>query len=108
MTHFLRGWAQARVSRETGRVLLRQQVAPRKSARMDAGYRVGSIADPLPPPLPPAALRALGHVARGGEGLEKLVTQEVTYVGGSLRVGRSKDGDLFVYERCMWPRDRCS
>lgn len=106
VSHFLRGWAQARVSRETGRVSLRQQVAPRKSARLSARNGADSLSDQDPAPLPPAMLHALGNVARGGGGLEKLVTQEVTYMGGRLRIGRTKDGDVFVYERCMWPRDR--
>lgn len=106
VSHFLRGWAQARISGASGQLKLRQQVAPRRSARLTAGYRPGSFGEPLPPALPPVALRALGDVVRGGVGLEKLVTQDVTYIGGRLRVARSRDGKVFVYERCMWPRDQ--
>lgn len=120
VTHFLRGWAQARATtstaRETsrggisggggGRVSLRQQVAPR-SATFGPGYAYRSGSAP-PPPLPSGVLGALGQVTRGGkEHLEKLVTQDVTYVGETLRVGRSrsKTGELFVYERCDWPEN---
>lgn len=58
--------------------------------------------------LPPAVFSALGRVARGRKGLETLVTQDVTYVGPQLRIGRTREGDLFVYERCncAWPNNK--
>lgn len=142
VTHFLRGWAQARsmTCEKTGRryVSLRQQVAPRTityattyQQKNDLYSRAGEYSGSgrgvglesrssnyrnfecekvtaMYEKLPPAVFCALGQVARGGKGLEKLVAQEVTYVGPKLRVGRSREGDMFVYERCTcaWPEGK--
>lgn len=105
VTYFLRGWAEAPANRggDRDRVSLRQQVAPRSARVAGVGGAGGGRRVSMPPP--PAVFSALGHVARGGKRLEKLVTQEVTYVGEQLRIGRTKGGDVYVYERCDWPEE---
>lgn len=103
VTYFLRGWAEAPANRGgRERVSLRQQVAPR-SARVAGMGGAGGRRVSMPPP--PAVFNALGHVARGGKRLEKLVTQDVTYVGERLRIGRTREGDVYMYERCDWPEE---
>lgn len=60
-------------------------------------------ASPTPPPAVFSALGAVG--GGGGRGLEKLAKQEVAYVGKQLRIGRTRGGDVYVYERCAWPEE---
>lgn len=120
VAYFMRGWAsRSPPTKEGGGSLLRQHVAAR-SATVVVGNSGGGggtcsaggspsnkRAARVPSPTPPAAVfSALGVVsASGGKGLEKLATQEVTYVGKQLRIGRTKGGDVYVYERCAWPGD---
>lgn len=121
-TYFFRGWADAPVNRgsknvatssssKRERVSLRQQVAPRaaKIVNATAGVPNRNSSYPClrPTPPPPAVFNALGQVAWGGGGktLEKLATQEVTYVGPQLRIGRTRSGEVYVYERSSWPED---
>ena len=88
-------------------MLLRQQVAPRSAVvvRRDSSAESGAGHTRVPSATPPPSLfTALGQVARG-TGLAKVATQEVTYVGAQLRIGRTADGEVYVYERCAWPED---
>lgn len=104
VTYFLRGWAEAPANRgDRERVSLRQQVAPRSARVTGGGW--GAVGRRVSMPPPPAVFNALGHVARGRKRLEKLVTQDVTYVGERLRIGRTREGDIYVYERCDWPEE---
>ncbi|CAM9512381.1 unnamed protein product, partial [Laminaria digitata] len=100
VAYFLRGWAHAPAhKRDSGeRMMLRQQVAPRSAVvvRRDsssAGSGVGHTRVPSATP-PQSLFSALGQVARGGKGLEKVATQEVTYVGEQLRIGRTAEGEV--------------
>ena len=111
MAYFLRGWAHAPAhKRDSGErtMLLRQQVAPRSAVvvRRDSSGEPGAGHTRVPSATPPQSLfSALGQVAQGGKGLEKVATQEVSYVGEKLRIGRTADGEVYVYERCAWPED---
>lgn len=114
VAYFFCGWADHALPTTPGgeRGSLMQHVAPRSAtvfaedggdggaAAAAAGKRAPRVPSPTPPP---AVFRALGHVARSGKGLEKLATQKVTYVGRQMRIGRTSDGDVYVYERCAWP-----
>ncbi|CAM9486892.1 unnamed protein product [Choristocarpus tenellus] len=93
---------------------LRQQVAPIR--RKDMKERPFSSVLPAcspktsstnvqhlqSPPLP-LLLSGMGDVAIQQGCLESIVHQEITYIGDNIRLGRSQEGSLFVYERCQWP-----
>ena len=108
VAYFFCGWADHVVPTTSGgRGSLMQHVAPRTATVFSgddgssgAARRAPRVPSPTPPP---AVFRALGRVARSGKGLEKLATQKVTYVGRQMRIGRSSDGNVYVYERCAWP-----
>lgn len=101
---FFRGWANVS-RRDSGKVLLRQQVAPRPAKGVVRGRPTSSR--PITcKSSPTAVFSALGQVPRATKGLERLVTQEVTYVGSRLRIGRTKGGDVYVYKRCAWPEEQ--
>lgn len=105
VAYFFCGWADHRLPTMPGeRGLLMQHVAPRSATVFSgddgAAKRTPRVPSPTPPP---AVFRALGRVAKSGKGLEKLAMQRVTYVGRQMRIGRTRDGDVYVYERCAWP-----
>ncbi|CAM9557355.1 unnamed protein product, partial [Scytosiphon promiscuus] len=89
VAYFMRGWASRSPPTKEGKgSLLRQHVAARSATVVRAAR--------VPSPTPPAAVfSALGVVSpSGGKGLEKLASQEVTYVGKQLRIGRTRGGDV--------------
>lgn len=105
VAYYFCGWADhALPTRPGGGGSLMQHVAPRSATVFSGDGDAAKRTPRVPSPTPPRAVfRALGHVANSGKGLEKLATQKVTYVGRQLRVGRTRDGDVYVYERCTWP-----
>lgn len=119
MAYFFRGWADRSPPTKPGEgASLRQHVAARSATVVPAGRGSGggdgvsggdatnkkTARVPSPTP-PPAVFSALGRVSGGRRGLEKLATQEVTYVGQELRIGTTQDGNIYVYERCAWPAE---
>ncbi|CAM9982984.1 unnamed protein product [Discosporangium mesarthrocarpum] len=85
-----------------------QHLAPARredaSKRSSKGGSRNSIPQvPGTPPIP-LLLSGVGDVAKGkGLCLETVVDQKLTFVGERVRIGRSRGGHLFVYERCTWP-----
>lgn len=110
VAYFFRGWAdKSPPDQQREGCLLKQHVAAR-SATVVAGGGGGETSAGSPrrapsPTPPPAVFSALGLVTARCKGLERLAMQEVTYVGKQLRIGRTSEGDVYVYERCAWPKD---
>ena len=126
VAYFFRGWADVLAPAKSGQgACLMQHVAPRSArvvflgggggdddgdadAAADTGRRrrAARAASPTPPLAVFSALGAVGTAAGGRRRqLEKLARQEVAYVGKQLRIGRTRGGDVYVYERCAWPEE---
>ncbi|CAN0285605.1 unnamed protein product [Ectocarpus sp. 12 AP-2014] len=111
VAYFFRGWAdKSPPDHQREGCLLKQHVAARSATVVAGGGGRGEASAGSPkrapsPTPPPAVFSALGLVAARCKGLERLATQEVTYVGKQLRIGRTTEGDVYLYERCAWPKD---
>ncbi|CAN0017391.1 unnamed protein product, partial [Ectocarpus sp. 6 AP-2014] len=100
VAYFFRGWAdKSPPDQQREGCLLKQHVAARSATIVAGGGGGGETSGgslkraPSPTP-PPAVFSALGLVAARCKGLERLATQEVTYVGKQLRIGRTTEGDV--------------